>query len=78
MPSLQSSECVHSFSEVETEARMVYSRRKGCLGNTLVWGPQKVGERRDGERALMCGILSRADGVPFVMQLQYYMARTYL
>lgn len=32
MSSLQSSECVDSFSEVETEARMVYRRRKGLLG----------------------------------------------
>lgn len=56
MSSLQSSECVDSFSEVETEARMVYRRRKGLLGIPWFGGPHKVGERR-GERALMYGII---------------------
>lgn len=41
MSSLQSSDCVNSFSEVETEARMAYSRRKGLLGIPWFGGHKK-------------------------------------
>lgn len=65
------------FLLVEAEARMVHSEEEGWFGNTLVWGPQKIVKRRE-ERALMCGILSRADYASFAMQLLNYIARKYL